>query len=270
MSRKRALSPSPATSKNQAHSPDIYVSAPIEDRSSTFIAHFSPSLPAKSLQAHPDFKTATHRIAAWRKPSSQRALSPNLPRLFDTGSDEDGERYAGKRLERVLEAANVEGAIVVARWYGGVLLGPIRFVHIEVCARDAIRRWRERTRGEDEERTKRIKVVDEERERARLAAELAERDGSIGMLRKLLADKTQPDVKSSQESSSAAPTTPVTPVKTPDYARMPLEALKRLDKARDATIAFLLKQIDKAEQRDSSPKSDPAPSAAANGADENG
>lgn len=265
MSRKRALSPSTATShKDQL--PDIYVSAPIEDRSSTFIAHFSPSLPAKSLQAHPDFKTATHRIAAWRKPSSQRALSPNLPRLFTTGSDEDGERYAGKKLERVLEAANVEGAIVVARWYGGVLLGPVRFVHIEECARDAIRRWRERTRVGDEERNKKIKLADDEREKARLSTELAERDSSIVMLRKLLADKAQ-SVKSSQDSSAAAP---VTPVKTSGYSKMPLEALKRLDKARDATIAFLLKEIDKAERNDSTPKLDPALSPAANGVDENG
>jgi hypothetical protein len=33
-----------------------------------------------------------------------------------------------------------------------------------------------------------------------------------------------------------------------DYSAMPLQRLRLLDKARDATLAFILKQIDKAEE----------------------
>ncbi len=106
-------------------------------------------------------------MAAWRKPSKQRALSKNLPRLFETGSDDDGERYAGKKLERVLEEAGVEGAVVVARWYGGVLLGPVRFTHIEECAREAIGKWRDEMRVEEEARAKRLRLVDDESRGAR-------------------------------------------------------------------------------------------------------
>jgi hypothetical protein len=41
---------------------------------------------------------------------------------------------------------------------------------------------------------------------------------------------------------------PPTPGKMVNYAGMGLDALRRMDKARDATIAFILKQIDKVDE----------------------
>jgi len=245
MSLKRARSPSPAPAIDIPH-PDarIYCSTPIEDRSSIFIAHYSPSLPAKSLQAHPEFKSATHRMAAWRKSSRQRALSASAPLLYDTGSDEDGERYAGKKMERVLEEMDVNGAVVVARWYGGVLLGPVRFNHIETCARQAIGKWVKECKNSGDEASKKRRVEADDDERKRLAQELTERDNSIAVLRALLTDKSHgtTNLHGNTGTTSSGSTS-----KAIDYTKMPLDALRRLDKARDATIAWLLREIDKAE-----------------------
>ena len=116
-------------------------------------------------------------------PSNQRAL--NSHRLFDTGHDDDGEKYGGKTLEKVLSSADVEGAVVVARWYGGVMLGPVRFDHIKACAQEAIAGWIQ----ERERRVKRQRVQDKDERRQGLIRVLPERDESIIVLRGLLAEK---------------------------------------------------------------------------------
>jgi putative IMPACT (imprinted ancient) family translation regulator len=259
MSLKRARSLSPAAD-NEITPPDarIYHSTRIEDRLSIFIAHYSPSVPAKSLQSQAQFKSASHRIAAWRKPSSQRALSVKSSLLYDTGSDDDGERYAGKRLEKVLADMNVTGAVVVARWYGGVLLGPVRFNHIETCAREAIRQWLEDSKKSVDEASKKRRIEAEDEDRKRSATELAERDNSITILRGLLAEKRQGTAGSNGSATNASSQSPS---KSIDYAKMSLDALRRLDKSRDATIAFLLREIDKAELECKSPDSNEVSSA---------
>lgn len=236
MSLKRGRSPPPPTDS-------VHRSAPITDRQSVFVAHFSPTLSAKALQAHPDFRTASHRIAAWRKPTAQRSLLGSA-RVLDAGHDDDGEKYAGKRLARVLDGMGVEGAVCVARWYGGVMLGPVRFEHIENCARQAIRDWRAATTSAADG-AKRVKVEGpaEARSKEGLEKVLAERDNSIEVLRGLLADKKRVVGR----EHGAAVKQPATPKKPMNYKAMPVQALVKLEKARDATIAFILKELDKIE-----------------------
>jgi putative IMPACT (imprinted ancient) family translation regulator len=252
MSRKRTRSQSPVSqSTTPSTSTQLFRSSPIEDRSSKFIALYSPTLSAKALQAHSDFKSASHRIAAWRKPSSQGALpfQSSSQRLYDSGHDDDGEKYAGNRLEKVLADMNAEGAVVVARWFGGVMLGPVRFNHIEHCARDSIlesRRAETRHSAEDQAQQKQRKIDEGERNRAALMRTLEERDQSITVLRGLLREKIAASVESSETASDFQRQTPTKKI---DYSAMPLQALKQLDKARDATIAWILKEIDKAEER---------------------
>ena len=227
MSRKRDHSASPPSDNH------IFKSSPITDRSSKFVAYYSPSLSAKELQAQSEIAPASHRMAAWRTPSIQRALSSH--RLFDTGHDDDGEKYGGKTLEKVLSNADVEGAVVVARWYGGVMLGPVRFDHIKACAQEAIAGWIQ----ERERRVKRQRVQDEDERRQGLIRVLPERDESIIVLRGLLAGKKDPP-------SSEVKTKP-SPVKAPNYSNLPLSALEKLEQVRDATISWILKEIEKAE-----------------------
>ena len=228
-SQKRVRSVSPVSPSH------IFTSSPIEDRSSTFLAFYSPTLAAKELQAHTEFKSASHRIAAWRKSSSQRALNAQL--LFETGHDDDGEKRGGKALETVLVEMEVVGAVVVARWYGGVMLGPVRFDHIKNSARDAIMQW-----SQDRERSvKKAKVQADEAEKERLVEALPERDQSIIVLRNLLAEKSK--------QSSSAPRGESTSAKTPDYSTLPLGTLEKLEQVRDATIGWILRQLEKAESR---------------------
>lgn len=229
MSQKRARSVSPDT-------PSLtFRSSSIEDRSSTFIAIYSPTLAAKELQANSEFKSASHRMTAWRKPSNQRSI--NAPPILDTGHDDDGEKYGGKTLEKLLVETDTEGALVVARWYGGVMLGPVRFDHIKNCARDAIVQWsRDRQSS-----AKKAKVrSDDEAERIRLIQTLPERDHSMTVLRDLLAEKSR---KSS--SNPAGMTSPAK--KTLEYSALPLATLGKLELVRDATIGWLLEQIEKVE-----------------------
>jgi len=251
MSRKRTRSPSPAVQPAvPSTSTQIFRSAPIEDRASTFIAFYSPTSSAQALQAHADFKSASHRIAAWRKPSSQSALSfqSSSQRVYESGHDDDGEKYAGNKLEKIMADMNAVGAVVVARWYGGILLGPVRFSHIEHCAREAIlesRRTETHDRVEDRTKQKQRKIDEGEQGRAALMRTLEERDRSITVLRGLLREKMGSSADSSQTATDAPKHSPT---KKPDYSAMPLQALRQLDKARDATIAWILKEIDKAEE----------------------
>ncbi|KAL8860983.1 MAG: hypothetical protein Q9178_002496 [Gyalolechia marmorata] len=233
MPSKRALSPIPPN-----HSPVIYRSSSIEDRSSRFIAIYSPSLTAKELQAKAEFQDASHRIAASRIPSSQRSLINDWP-LFDTTHDDDGEKYAGKALASVLSDFNVQGAVVVARWYGGIMLGPVRFDHIKNCAREAISNYLQSTK---QQHAKRAKTNAEDGTRkAVLIRVLPERDQSISVLRALLAEK--------QSTGSLSPKAEkgTSPAKVPDYPKLPLKTLENLERARDATIGWILAQIEKAE-----------------------
>ncbi|KAJ9609876.1 hypothetical protein H2200_006205 [Cladophialophora chaetospira] len=283
-----------STTTQDANTEDqIFQSSPIHDRNSTFTAHFHPGISIfatsnsqkattplttliKRAQGHPAFTDASHRIVAWRKRSAQTTLPVTQGPANTTGatqsrpvytlsSDDDGEKYAGKRVEKVLAETDVEGILVVARWYGGVLLGPVRFAHIENVAREAVRKWKESVGlGIDGGGAKRQRLdrsggapegdgVEDEGTRVRLAKQLVERDSSIAVLRGLLAEKTKPKISAardekidpSQESASTA-----SPAKKIDYSDMPLAKLRQLEKARDATIAFILKQLDKAEEEE--------------------
>lgn len=50
--------------------------------------------------------------------------------------DDDGETAAGSRLLKLLTIVGAENVVVVvSRWFGGVLLGPARFTHINNAAR---------------------------------------------------------------------------------------------------------------------------------------
>ncbi|GAB1741405.1 hypothetical protein NU219Hw_g6638t1 [Hortaea werneckii] len=263
MSQKRKR---PEDESPNEDAPDVFRSDPIEDRSSTFVGYFSPSLDGDALQRLPEIKSATHKILGYRKESNQRSLTS--VKQYVSGNDDDGEKYAGKKVEKILEGMRVGGACVVARWYGGVMLGPVRFTHIENCARAAVSKWQTH---EADQRVKRIKLEQEIAEQKKLAVALVERDRSIEVLRTLAAGKEK-QVKegivagmealagadgASGDGEEAAPKPSEaadlkqkpegTSKPAMDYSAMPLARLRALDKARDATLSFLLKRIDKAD-----------------------
>jgi len=242
--------------------PTIFRSAPIEDRDSTFIGLYSPDLSPKELQKLLELKSASHCMLAWRRESNQQSLTSN--KQYVTGHDDDGEKYGGKKVEQVLINMKVTGACVVARWYGGTMLGQVRFAHIENSASEAVRQW---TNHIGEQQAKKRKIEEEVVEKDKLVKALAKRDQSIGVLRALASEKEKLAKEAAETGNGAVggvngqaiivdatrDTVPTPPRPEPgsqagiDYNGMSVERLRALDKARDATLAFLLKRIDKAE-----------------------
>ncbi|KAF8314516.1 ribosomal protein S5 domain 2-like protein [Clavulina sp. PMI_390] len=132
----------------------IFASAPIDDRDSTFIAYIfrvssqsqiSSSVTQLRKVLHAK-NPASHEMHAYRL-MSLKAGRDGLkgPDDFElrTGMDDDGEKYGGARILKVMEAEGVLDAVVVcSRWYGGTMLGPVRFQHIEACTREVCRLFR--------------------------------------------------------------------------------------------------------------------------------
>lgn len=229
MSTKRPRSPSPDPAPSTRKPPSLATlaarpptaSQSITDRQSRFIAYYHPTLsPTRLVQSLPSIATADHKITAWRH---TRVPIAGTKKVYDTGCNDDGEAHAGKKALSVLQGLDVTGSVVVARWWGGIMLGPARFAHIETCARGAVDAFLEVEKEEARQRE------DAERKEV-LVADLSERDKSIAALRGLL------DWKRGVAASPAA--------KSVDYDCVELAWLEALSKARDGTIAFLLKRLD--------------------------
>lgn len=76
--------------------------------------------------------SATHNIYAYRIYCEDK-------QTFLQDCEDDGETAAGGRLLHLMEILNVKNVmVVVSRWYGGILLGPDRFKHINNCARNIL------------------------------------------------------------------------------------------------------------------------------------
>ncbi|CBQ68969.1 conserved hypothetical protein [Sporisorium reilianum SRZ2] len=99
-------------------------------------------LPPQFANAPPNKRGSSHDMYAYRVLELKRARSglagPDDFSLLEDKED-DGERWGG---DRVLRVAREQGAadvlVVVSRWYGGELLGPVRFEHIEAAASAAL------------------------------------------------------------------------------------------------------------------------------------
>ena len=114
--------------------PTIIHGEPFTDRRSTFQAHLASitcvsdvKIVKTALMENRKISNATHNIVAYRIISNGTVLQD---------CDDDGETAAGGRLLHLLQILDVKNVImVVSRWYGGILLGPDRFKHINNVAR---------------------------------------------------------------------------------------------------------------------------------------
>ncbi|XP_034799920.1 protein IMPACT isoform X3 [Pan paniscus] len=119
--------------------PPIDHGIPITDRRSTFQAHLAPVVCPKQvkmvlskLYENKKIASATHNIYAYRIYCEDK-------QTFLQDCEDDGETAAGGRLLHLMEILNVKNVmVVVSRWYGGILLGPDRFKHINNCARNIL------------------------------------------------------------------------------------------------------------------------------------
>ncbi|CAM9699734.1 unnamed protein product [Lampetra fluviatilis] len=119
--------------------PPIVHGETITDRRSTFQAHVAPVVTTKQVKLvlrklleNKKLASATHNIMAYR-------IDCPVKHAFLQDCDDDGETAAGGRLLHLLQILDVRDAVVVvSRWYGGVMLGPDRFKHINNCARGVL------------------------------------------------------------------------------------------------------------------------------------
>ncbi|KAF7703071.1 hypothetical protein HF521_022078 [Silurus meridionalis] len=111
----------------------------ITDRRSTFQPHLAVVVTPKQVQRVLDklyenkkIASATHNIYAYR-------IFCEDKKTFLQDCEDDGETAAGGRLLHLLQILDVRNVlVVVSRWYGGILLGPDRFKHINNCARNIL------------------------------------------------------------------------------------------------------------------------------------
>ncbi len=128
--------PITTTSNQDNASPTSFHSSSIIDRKSKFVAHAKKATTKEEAEAfwrkvQATEKGATHNVLAYRIQSSDGNIIEEY--------HDDGETYAGNRvltLLKTLDAKNV--VVVVTRWFGGQLLGPIRFEHILKCSREVL------------------------------------------------------------------------------------------------------------------------------------
>ncbi|RWS04081.1 protein IMPACT-like protein [Dinothrombium tinctorium] len=117
----------------------FYHGHPIVDRGSTFQAHLAAvdcleqMREAKALLlSKREISTALHNISAYR-------IAGGPHNSYFQDCDDDGEKAAGRRLLHLLEILEVKNVlVVVSRWFGGILLGPDRFKHINNVARELL------------------------------------------------------------------------------------------------------------------------------------
>lgn len=153
-----------------------------------------------------------------------------------TASSDDGEQYGGAHLLKVLnEEGTVDVLVVCSRWFGGTMLGPIRFQHIEKSARTALEGWSEQE-----------KLVE-------LRREVQGLDEVIAELRAELAPKASKDLEKSpktadflrQDTSDSTQATSLSrPPKPPSYQNISNAAqLERLIKAKTLTVQTLMNRV---------------------------
>lgn len=124
--------------KDDVDCPVIHHGAPFTDRKSTFQAHVAAvttsdevKIVLRNLMSNHKIAKATHNIMAYRIMRNDKVSLQDC--------DDDGETAAGGRLLHLLEILDINNAVVVVtRWYGGILLGPDRFKHINNVARECL------------------------------------------------------------------------------------------------------------------------------------
>ncbi|GAB4820721.1 hypothetical protein N2152v2_007767 [Parachlorella kessleri] len=112
---------------------------PFTEKRSTFQAHLAPVTNIQQVEAVMDvllqnnkIRAATHNIMAYRIEQHEKGT-------FQQDCDDDGEAAAGGRLLHLLQMVDARDVVVVvSRWYGGTLLGPARFTHINNAARELL------------------------------------------------------------------------------------------------------------------------------------
>lgn len=174
----------------------LATSQEIRDRGSAFVGSvYRASTPEEAKAAISHHRNVVHagkkayEISAWRCMVLKHGKSGlGGPDDFEVkaGYDDDGEQWAGSKVSRVMQHEGVlDAVVIVSRWFGGTLLGPARFAHIETCASEVCRTF---------------KGVEEMEE---CISTLTRLDDMLASLRQELNDLTQSSESATSGSTSA-------------------------------------------------------------------
>ncbi|KAH7927440.1 ribosomal protein S5 domain 2-like protein [Leucogyrophana mollusca] len=131
----------------------IATSQEIRDRGSAFVGNvYRANSPEDAKAAVQHHKLVVHsgkqayEICAWRcmvlKHGKTGLGGPDDFEL-KTGYNDDGEQWAGNKILKVMQTEGLlDAVVIVSRWFGGTLLGPARFTHIETCASEVCRKFK--------------------------------------------------------------------------------------------------------------------------------
>ncbi|KAJ7350468.1 ribosomal protein S5 domain 2-type protein [Mycena albidolilacea] len=138
----------------------LATSQEIRDRGSFFVATiYAASSPAQAAgciahltNVHAQ-KPASHEMHAWRcmvLKGGRTGLGGPDDFEVREGSADDGERWGGEKILTAMRKQGViDAVVVVSRWYGGIMLGPTRFSHIETCTLEVCREFKRREEVKD-------------------------------------------------------------------------------------------------------------------------
>jgi len=199
-----------------------FTSQEIRDRGSTFVANIYHASTPQDAQKRVEqmkrvvhsSKPATHEISAWRcmviKPGKSGLGGPEDFEL-QAGSKDDGESWAGARVLAVMNKLSIlDAVVIVSRWYGGQMLGPARFDHIETCTREVCRKFK------DQEEIVELRTL------------LETLDDILGDLRREYASMAKDSPGARPDEASAK--------RRQDYSSLDIPKARRLIRARENSI----------------------------------
>ncbi|OAX42792.1 ribosomal protein S5 domain 2-like protein [Rhizopogon vinicolor AM-OR11-026] len=131
----------------------LATSQEIRDRGSAFVGSvYRASTPEEAKAAISYHRNVVHagkkayEISAWRCMVLKHGKTGlGGPDDFEVigGYDDDGEKWAGSKVLKVMQRDGIlDAVVIVSRWFGGTLLGPARFAHIETCASEVCRTFK--------------------------------------------------------------------------------------------------------------------------------
>ncbi|QPG74585.1 hypothetical protein FOA43_001916 [Brettanomyces nanus] len=115
------------------------VSDIIKDRKSTFIGFAREVYSVEEVDRWVNNLLYDRKVAKANHVMRAYRIKEDNSNVIYEDCDDDGEAASGSRLLHLLEIMDAWNAVVVVvRWFGGTHLGPVRFRHINECARDAL------------------------------------------------------------------------------------------------------------------------------------
>lgn len=222
--------PDPSHLTSWLSSPSLQVpsliasSSEIVDLDSVFIAHaasVSSAAQAEVFRRHVREQHANdeagHEMMGWRcliPKAGKDGSGSEMDWMLKSGQDDDGEKWSGEKIVKVMESeSKVDVCVVVSRWFGGTLLGPRRFKHIESATRQALANLDKLEL--EHQSLSRLQSLDKEVQRL---CEALSKKGVVA-----------------------------SPGKQPDYSGADMSKMQRLISAREKRIQLLKGQLDKAD-----------------------